>query len=168
MHALHAETYALSHAQKPPTPQIKLHSCKNTRPLSAQLTPQSLRSTRAAGLVIQPSAMGYLRVLLPLLLAALPYIGLDTSGAGWCEHPQCLRLPPATIDYVELFTGEGAVSAGLRLHGLDGRSFDQRRSCNHNFMTKSCFLAVLVAVLQVKRHGLLWAAPPYSTPLGSS
>ena len=78
--------------------------------------------------------------------------------------PNALPAPAhRPLDFVELFAGDGAISKGMRLLGLKGASLDLRANPDHDFLSPTGLIAAMVAVLEVREGGVLWAAPPCST-----
>ena len=72
--------------------------------------------------------------------------------------------PPARdLDFLEIFAGDGAVSAGLRAHGYTGWSLDVRYNEGHDLLLPEGFGLLLQGVMRLRPGGLLWAAPPCST-----
>ncbi len=78
--------------------------------------------------------MGFLRQLLPVVHALA-----QTPG-----------VTPDRYDFVEIFSGDRAISQGLELHGYHGVSVDQRYGPQQDFLTKEGFLLVLAYLLMTK------------------
>lgn len=66
-------------------------------------------------------------------------------------------------DFVELCSGEGHLTRALWAHGFHGKAFDVNYSKNHDFLRTVGFIAVLLAVRNTKKGGMLFVAPPCST-----
>lgn len=90
--------------------------------------------------------MGLLRRMLPLLLAA-------TLGT----------VLTRSVDLVEIFSGEKAVTNGLMMFSFKGMAIDHDMGPNYDILTTDGFFLCLLAVLSIKRGGLLWMAPPCSS-----
>ncbi|CAL1172971.1 unnamed protein product [Cladocopium goreaui] len=76
-----------------------------------------------------------------------------------------VEIPPESQanDFVEVCSGEGQLSRALWSCQFQGKAFDVLYSKNHNFLRTVGFLAVLAAVRNTRRGGLLFFAPPCST-----
>ena len=68
-----------------------------------------------------------------------------------------------TLSFIEVFAGDRAVTKAMKLFKYNGRAFDGRISMLHNFMSPVGYLALLKSILQVRRFGIVWLAPPCST-----
>ena len=67
------------------------------------------------------------------------------------------------LDFLETFSGDGAVTRGLRLMGFRGAAMDLRVSANHDLMSRVGFLTTLKLLARVRPGGFFWAAPPCSS-----
>lgn len=90
--------------------------------------------------------MGFLRRLWPLLLGTRELVPEDED-----------------MSFVEIFAGDRSVSRSLQFLGYRGKSFDQRYTDNHNFLSPQGFLAVLTTLQQLHPGAIFWSAPPCST-----
>ncbi len=71
--------------------------------------------------------------------------------------------PSRPLDFVEVFAGDAAVSHGLEHLGYVGLQLDVRHDKSHDVLTPVGFMVLLKAAMKIRRHGLIWAAPPCST-----
>lgn len=67
------------------------------------------------------------------------------------------------LDAVEICAGEGQLSRALHDCGYNVKPFDVRYSGNHNILRTTGFVTILAAVRNIRKHGLLFLAPPCST-----
>lgn len=92
-----------------------------------------------------------LRTILPLLI-----------GLGLVGHQLEVQVP-TRLDFVEFFAGDRAVTHGMRLLGYIGEPVDVRISSCHDLLTPCGFFVALAFIMQVRRGGVCWLAPPCST-----
>ena len=93
--------------------------------------------------------MRYWKVLAPIVLAAA------------CLHtPGIVDLKPRTKDFTELFSGERAISLGLKHFGYSGLSVDERYNPHYDLLKPEGFLLAVRHILEQKQGSLLWMAPP--------
>ncbi|CAJ1459458.1 unnamed protein product [Effrenium voratum] len=71
--------------------------------------------------------------------------------------------PLHSNDFVEVCSGCGKFSEAMRDSGFVGKEFDICHSGNHDLLRSVGFLAILAAVRNTKRGGVLMLAPPCST-----
>ena len=91
-------------------------------------------------------------------------------GAGPC--PKTIKNAKQRLHFVEQFSGDQHLSAGMRMFGYVGLSSDKRYHAMHDFLTSAGFLLILGAVWRLVPGGVLHLAPPCSnfivTSMGST
>ena len=87
--------------------------------------------------------------LLPLLLAL--------QSARWPE-----KLHRGN-DFAEIFAGEQSITKGLKAFGFTGVAVDSRMGVDYDLLRPAGLVLTLMAVMKIRRGGLLWLAPPCSS-----
>jgi len=66
----------------------------------------------------------------------------------------------AHLTYLEVFSGQEAWSAGMRLYGYEGRSYDTVNGSEQDFMTPEGFLLVIATAMAMHRGSIFLGACP--------
>ena len=90
----------------------------------------------------------------------VPLIAIQMMIMIWCAG---LLPETATGTGVEYFSGDEAVSNGMRMHGFNMFSFDIRRNPNHDMLSDAGFISALILVMCVMPGGFAWLAPVCSS-----
>ena len=102
--------------------------------------------------------LGFTRPL-PAVLLALVFTHLSLINSVI----DTINAPSRTLHSVELFSGEQAISHGVRAQSFPAGSFDKRYHVDEDLSTAKGFSLALIFVLQIARFGMLWGAPVCSS-----